>query len=204
MVATVTGCIVFGIAALVVLNATLGRYFGFHRASKWEGGGQLTLVAELSAGVLFAAVGAGLWHPSPIWLLFLLPALVVGLLSQRRANRTHREQQDQLRRRNAADHPGVFDRPPPTDIDAIEGEVLDLYDSGACTYLGTIAKSEMAAIVDACPTVPDQPFNDVFLISESLEMLPQTRLSPQTLDMLRAALQEREYLLLRWMPCSPR
>ncbi|MGN6546786.1 MAG: hypothetical protein ACTHK7_17150 [Aureliella sp.] len=98
------------------------------------------------------------------------------------------------------DHPGIFDDPPPSDLDATPGERVELYDAGACTYLGTVCKSDMKVIIETFAEASDQEANDIFIIDESLALLSGSGVTQEFVTLLVDALKRRDYLLLRWMP----
>ena len=111
-------------------------------------------------------------------------------------------EENDLRQRNAANYPGVFDNPPPNDIDRVEGDELDVFDSGACMYLGRAAKHDLKALIDLFRDYPEQGPNDIFLILESLGMFPDGSLSPEFVELLQNAFEKRDFVVLRWMPPS--
>lgn len=182
---------------------TLGRLGGFHRPIKWEGGGQVTLAGELAAGIFILCLALAVLQRSGFWGIPALAAWVAGYLSQRRAYRRHAAEEGELRARNAVNYPGVFDNPPPDDMDCTHADEFDLFDKGACTYLGRVAKHDLKALIDRFGNMPEQGPNDIFLIPESLEMLPEGSLGPEFLTFLQKAFEERDYLVLRWIPLSP-
>jgi hypothetical protein len=200
VIETGIACIAISIAAYMLVNSTLGRVYGFHRPRGWSGGGEMTLAGELSISIFVGSVGFMFLAPSAIWVIPSISAWIVGYVSQNRANRKHRANEEELRRTNALKHPGVFDDPPPKDIGATEGKELDLYDAGACTYLGTVLKSDIQVLIDTFTDTPEQGPNDIFFILESLEMVPEGEISEELVTLLEDALEQREYLVLRWMP----
>jgi hypothetical protein len=50
----------------------------------------------------------------------------------------------------------------------------------------------------------DRDSNDIFVIEETLELLEDTGISRNFIDLLRDGFQSRDYLILRWMPMPPR
>jgi hypothetical protein len=200
VVETVIGCVVLVGAAVGLLTAIYRRSHGSRHFGKWQGGGKVTFTGAVAGCVFLGCIGAAFLHLSAIWVIPALFAWFVGYVSQNRANRQHQAEEEQLRKTNALDHPGVFDGPPPTDFDAVSGDQLDLYDAGACTYIGTVRKSDMKATISAFAEMPDQGPNDLFFIYESLELLPESEVTQEFITLLNGALTQRDYLLLRWMP----
>jgi hypothetical protein len=197
---TVVGSLVVAGAAFGMLYAILGRVRGSHRPWKWLGGGETTLAGELSICVFFGSIGAGLVSGSAAWVILALPAWVVGYVSQGRANRRHRTAVDELRRANALRHPGVFDGPPPDDVEAVRDEELDVYDTGTYSYIGSVPRSDVKALIIAFADILDQGPNDIFVIVECLDQMTESGVSRGTVDLLRDAFEGRDHLVLRWMP----
>jgi len=202
MAENISGWTFIVIAILGLTYATLGRVYRFHRSCNRQGRGRLTLTGELSFFALLGFVGGVLLHPSAVWVVVALCAGIVAYLSQNRANRRHEASENELRERNALNHPGVFDDHPPSDIDAINGEQVDLYDAGACTYIGSFPKSDIKAIISAFSDMQDQGRNDIFILVESLEFVPSSQVTPELTSSLNVALEKRDHLVLRWMPES--
>lgn len=200
MVETVIGYVVLAGAAVGLLTTIYRRSQGLRHFGKWTGGGKVTFAGAVAGCVFIGCVGAAFLHHSAIWVIPALCAWFVGYVSQSLANRRHQAEEEQLRKTNALDHPGVFDGPPPADFDATPGEQLDLYDAGACTYIGTVRKSDMRATINVFAKMPDQGSNDIFVIHESLGLLPESEVTQEFVTLLSGALTQRDYLLLRWMP----
>ena len=200
MVDTILGYVVVTLGSAILVYATLGRLCKFHRTMKWEGGGQLSLAGEFAGGVFVLCIGLAAVQGSGVWVIPALAAFVIGYLSQRRTNRRHAIEEDQLRARNASDYPGIFDNPPPDDIDSMHTDELDVFDSGACTYLGRVAKHDVKVLIDRFGNMPEQGPNDIFLIPEFVGMLPEGSLSKEFVTLLQKGFEKREYLVLRWMP----
>ena len=193
-----TGIVLIAGAALGCLYVTLGRVFGFYRPTSWAGGGEATLVGDLSLCLFVGSLGAIVF--SPFWVLPALAAWITGYISQRRANLRHNNEEEQLRKTNALNHPRVFDNQPPENIDDVVDETLDLFDAGACTYVGSVLASDIRVLVNAFSDMPDQGTNDIFLIPESLELIPESQLTQDFTTMLNVAFEDRNYLVLRWLP----
>jgi hypothetical protein len=190
------------VGSALLAYATLGRLLGVHRPMPWQGGGQLTFAGELACGTFVLSLGLCAARHSALWVIPALVAWGVGYCSQWRANRRHASQEDDLRQRNAANFPGVFDHPPPQDIDRVESDELDVFDSGACTYLGRAARHDLKALIDRFRELPEQGPNDIFLIPESLALLPDGALSPDFTKLLQRAFETRDFVVLRWLPPS--
>lgn len=200
VVETVIGGVVLGGAAVGLLTAIYKLSQGSRQFGNWQGGGKVTSTGAIGAWVFIGCVGAGFLHPSAVWIIPALFAWLVGYVSQNRANRQHQAEEAQLRIANALEHPGVFNVPPPTDLDAISGDQVDLYDAGACTFIGTVRKSDMKATINTFAETPDQGPNDIFIIYESLELIPKSEVTQDFIALLNDALTRRDYLLLRWIP----
>jgi hypothetical protein len=201
--------VTFAAGLALLLYATLGRKLGIHRPLRSQGGGNADLVVEV-AGAIFL-LGLGLMAissttglvPLPLGALALIVALgawLVGFIFQQRGRRQHAAEEHALRAKNAMAYPGIFDCIPPGDLDAIKDDPLDLYDSGQCIYLGPVSRRDMRFLVEQFKDLADTPSNDVFVLSESIESLPETAISPECRLLLTNALEERGYLILRWMP----
>lgn len=200
MVETVIGCLSVAGAAIGLLAALYRRSRGSRPFGKWQGGGKVPFAGAVALCIFMGCVGAGFLHHSAVWAIPAVCAWLVAYRSQTRANRRHQVEEEELRRRNALDHPGVFDDPPPSDLDATPGERVELYDAGACTYLGTVCKSDMKVIINTFAEASDQEANDIFIIDESLVLLSDSGVTQEFVTLLVNALKRRDYLLLRWMP----
>jgi hypothetical protein len=197
------------LGAAILAGAIVGSVYaaikflqGARSFGKWQSGGNVTLMGSLALCIFAGSIGAALVHNSGIWLIPGLSAWLVGYVSQNLAHRRHLREEDELRRRNALDHSGIFDGPPPADLEAIPDERLDLFDCGACTYLGTVSKSDLQALLHALAEMPDQESNDIFVMPESLELVNESRLTNEFTALLNGAFQHRDYLVLRWVPRS--
>lgn len=195
----IIGTVALSIAALVAIHAVFGRMLGFHRDVTWTGGGNMTLVAELSAAGFVASVGSGFVFASPTFILPALLCWVAGFISQERANRRFRREEETLRAKNSKQHPGIFDSDPPTSLDLDEVEYVDVYDCGSCAYLGRIAAQRIRELIDATAVMPDQGPNDIFVIEETLEP-PMMDEAVELKAFLREHLDARGYAVLRWLP----
>ena len=195
------GAIVTAGSALLIY-ATISRLFRFHRPFKWDGRGQVCLAGELAIGVFILCGGLAVLQGSGLWLIPALAAWIIGYLSQRRTNRQHAAEEHELRALNSANYSGVFDHPPPDDIDCLPEAELDVFDAGACTYLGRAGKHDLKVLIDGFRDMPEQGANDIFLIPESLGILAQGSLSEEFAKLLQKAFEESDFLVLRWMPPS--
>ena len=204
MVETILGWVILVAGAALLAYATIGRLCGFHRPMKWAGGGHLSFVGELSFGVFVLCLGLAALQHSPIWAIPALAAWVVGYIDYRRANRRHAAEEDQLRARNSAKYPGVFDHPPPDDIHRADDVEFDLFDTGACTYLGKAAKRDLKTLIDRFGEIPEQGPNDIFMLPEFLEIMPKNSISQEFTMLLKKAFETRDHLVLRWIPLSHR
>lgn len=192
-------CIFIAIGSGVLAYATLGRIFGFHRSIRWMSGGQVNLVGELSIGIFVLCNGLALLH-SPVWIIPAIAAFAVGFISQGRSRRQYLAKEKNLRQKNAADYPGVFENPPPDDIENIDENELDLFDTGICTYLGRASKDDVKVLIHQFKDIPEQGPNDIYMLVESLEMIPQDSVSREFIMLLKKAFEKRDYLVIRWLP----
>ncbi len=188
----------------ILAYATFSRLFGFHRPIQWMYyGGHVSLTGELSMGVFILCLGLT-WLHSPVWIIPALGAFAVGFVSQERARRQNLAKIKNLRQKNAADYPGVFDNPPPEDIGSIDEDELDLFDTGTCTYLGRVSKDDVRVMINQTKDIPEQGPNDIFMLVESLGMIPKDSVSPEFIALLKKAFEKRDYLEIRWLPPSNR
>lgn len=197
---TIFGCVLIVGSIAGLLYSTGGRGLGFHRPIRWRVGGYLTLVGEVSLWVFMFSAGALILQRNAVWFIPNLCSFIVLYISEIRASRRLKAQENELRATNALNYPSVFDGPPPTDFDAISGEYVDLYDAGACTFIGTVAKSDIRGLIDEHVEMTDEGPNDIYLLVESLEMFPDPQPSQEFISLLKSAFTNRDYLLLRWMP----
>lgn len=203
MGATITGTVILVGAFLGFCYATLGRIFRFHSPGRWSGGGEVSLVGELSVLIFIASVGAGICFEDsfgPVFILTALPAWVVGCISQNRANRKYRQEIEARRKKSSLQHPGVFDTAPPEDLDATPGSHVRLYDLDECTYLGVVLKSDMQPIIKFATEYFDGELNDLYFDENFFEMSPETEFSDEFLTAVQPELQDRFSLILRWLP----
>jgi hypothetical protein len=199
---TVLGAAIIAGAIVGSVYAAIKFLRGDQSFGKWQSGGSVTLTGSLALCAFAGSIGAALVHNSGIWLIPGVGAWLVGYVSQNRAHRRHQREEDELRRRNALDHPGIFEGPPPAGLEAMPDERLDLFDCGACSYLGTVSKSDIEALLHALAEMPDRESNDIFVMPESLELAHESRLTDEFTALLNGAFQHRDYLVLRWMPRS--
>jgi len=114
-------------------------------------------------------------------------------------------------RQDAAIHqlfPGVFDFAPPTNIDAVEEQLVDLYDCDSCTFLGTSHKQNIANLLIAykdCPELLGNSNNDFPLCGGQLDIFEHVydqKLSLDFIDLVNNKANEnpRDLVTLRWLP----
>ena len=199
MVDKILICILIAVGSGILVYATLGRIFGFHRSIRWTGGGKVNLVGELSIGIFVLCIGLA-WLHLTVWIIPAIAAWVVGFISQGRSNRRHLAKEKNLRQKNAAGYPGVFENPPPDDIESIDENELDLFDTGICTYLGRASKDDVKVLIHRFKDIPEQGPNDIYMLVESLEMIPQDSVSREFIMLLKKAFEKRDYLVIRWLP----
>jgi hypothetical protein len=184
--------------------ATIGRIFGFHRPTQWSGGAKISFIGELAISIFVLCWGLTAAFHTAVFLIPAIVAFAVVVISQRRANKQRIAKDEQLRRKNAPKHPGVFDTPPPSDIESINEDELDIFDAGSCTYLGRVSKNDIKVLINRFKDIPEQGPNDIFMLVESLEMLPKGSVSPEFIKLLKKAFKKRDYLEVRWLPPSNR
>jgi len=199
---TVIGWLFLAIGTGLLIWRVGGRIFGFHRQHRWKTGGSVSLVGELSIAAFVLCGGLAVLQQTGAWVLLGVAAWIVGAVSERRASRRHFEEESALRKSGATRYPGVFDTPPPEDIDATGDDRFDLFDAGACTYLGRVAKSDLRELINRLKGMPDEGPNDKFMIHESLGFLHKAAVSPEFVALLDDAFRHRNFLVLRWLPSS--
>jgi len=192
------GTLLIAAVAIVILAGLTGRGI-FRRSPRGRGSGssRSSIVDTAVICVFLACLAVLFMTRSAVWAIPALAAWAIGYVFQERRKRRHAADEEELRIRNALNHPGVFDTPPPQDLDAADGDTVDIYDAGACTYLGRFPKSDMRQIADQFEG--DNGSNDVFI---GHWHIPDTELSPAFAAALKAAFDERDYLVLRWMPTA--
>lgn len=186
----------------VLAYATIGRLCGFHRPIRWKAAGYVSFAGELSMGIFILCIGLAALQHSVIW---VFPAVIgwIGMaLAGRREERRRTAAENELRARNAAYYPGVFDNPPPDDIDRMQDDEFDLFDAGACTYLGKATRKDIKALIDRFSQIPEQGPNDIFMLVESLGTIGDGAISQELMVLLENAFEKRDHLVLRWMPAS--
>lgn len=118
----------------------------------------------------------------------------------RDAHRQYLSKEKKLREENAANYLGVFDKQPPVDIENIDEDELDLFDAGSCTYIGKASKNDIKVLINRFKLIPGQGPNDIYMLVESLEMIPEDSVSREFITLLKKAFEKRDYLELRWLP----
>ncbi|MCA9442440.1 MAG: hypothetical protein KC964_16680 [Candidatus Omnitrophica bacterium] len=160
----------------------------------------MTPVGEICFCVFLLSMGALVVQRNQGWVYPLLISFLIGYLSDNRASRRFRRQAEEIRAKNSLNHPGIFEGPPPTDLDAVPGDRVDLYDADTCTFLGTVAKSDIRGFVEEWAEGTGESPNDVYVLVESLEMFPDPKPSEEFVSLLKEAFATRDDLVLRWMP----
>lgn len=193
-------CIAVGLGTLAY--ATIGRLCGFHQPIRWQGGGYVSFVGELSFCVFVLCCGLAIYFP--VFAIGAPFAWLAGFASQRRANQQYNAREQELCRINSSKYPGIFDNPPPDDIDSVDEDELELFDAGACTYLGKVNKKDIKALLDVFKDIPEpeQGTNDIFMLAESLELLSMESVSKEFRTLLEKAFEKRDFLELRWIPLN--
>jgi len=196
-------CIAILAGSGILAYAVFGRIFGFHRPLHYLDGGQVSFTGELTAGIFFLCLGLTLLH-SAVWAIPAVAAFVVGFISQVRAHGQLIAKDKKLREQNAPNYPGVFDNPPPDDIESIKEDEIDLFDAGSCSYLGRVPKNDVKTLIERFKEVPEQGSNNIYMLVESLEMIPKGSVSPEFITLLKKAFEKRDYLEIRWLPPANR
>ena len=164
---------------------------------------QSSFIGELCFSTFVLTCGLALRFPA--WVI-LAPFAFLGLaISERRSYKKYAARENELRRINSSKYPSVFDNPPPDDIDGIDGDELDLFDAGACSYLGRVSKKDIKALLDAFKDIPEleESSNDIYMLVESLELLSKESVSKEFRTLLEKAFEKRDFLELRWIPPKP-
>lgn len=200
MAQTAAGWALLSAALLGVLIALYLRISGTQEFGNWTSGGKVTVVGILACFSFLASGGAMILHRSAGWAIPALLAWFVMYRSQSNANRRKEQAEDELRRTNAANHPGIFDKPPPADLSLIPGERVNLYDAGTCMFMGAVKKPDISVLIETVAFRTDQDPNDIFFFHESFEQIPPLTLSEECAALIRNALVLRDYVVLRWMP----
>jgi hypothetical protein len=195
--------IMIAVGSGILAYAIIGRILGLHRPMRWMGGGQVSFVGELSIGIFILCCGLAVLHSSA-WIIPAIAAFAVGFISQICARRQYLTKDKKLREENAAKYPGVFDNPPPVDIENIDEDELDLFDAGSCTYLGKASKDDVKVLINRFKDIPEQGPNDIYMLVESLEMIPKGSVSREFIMLLKKGFEKRDYLVIRWLAPSNR
>jgi hypothetical protein len=90
----VGGMIALSLATLVAIHAVVGHALGFHRQVRWVGGGNMTLVGELSMAGCIGAISASFVFGNFMLLLIAIPCFLIGFISQERANKRFRDEEE--------------------------------------------------------------------------------------------------------------
>jgi hypothetical protein len=191
-------CIAITLGAGLLAYAIIGRILGFHRPMQYIGGGQISFAGELAAGIFFLCIGLG-WLHSAVWAIPAVAAFVVGFTDQTHAHSRLVAKEKKLREENAPKYPGVFDNPPPDNIESIKENEIDLFDAGSCAYLGRASKNDVKTLIERFKDIPEQGPNDIYMLVESLEMLPKGSVSSEFIMLLKKAFEKRDYLEIRWV-----
>ncbi len=197
------GLIFAAFVGVFMLSVIMGELFRRKTKQKKPGDDSRSTVFYLAAFVFVVSVLLGIFTKSPICIVTALPAWLVAFISQERGERRRRREIAAMRELNARDHPGVFDRDPPQDLDAAPGHMVDVYDNGTCTYIGQFPKSDMRVIIERFPDPENESKNDLFVMQDLFdesELLSPMEISGFTAEALTAAFEEHGDLTLRWMP----
>jgi hypothetical protein len=201
MAETVSGCVLLAVSAIGMFIVVYIRLFGSREYGNWrKGGGKISFTGQLAIWIFLGSGGACILFRSAIWVIPAIVAWLVGYISQNREGRRHQMEEEALRKKNSLEHPGIFDHTPPKDLTAVADEQLRLYDAGACTFLGIVNKSDLQTFVDTFFEKHERDQNDIFVLIESLDMLPKAQITLEFLELLQNAFKHRDYLVLRWMP----
>jgi hypothetical protein len=155
---------------------------------------------------LFGVVGctvALVLTDSPVWFAAALVGAIVAGIPTRAEHREAAEKaakKAELRAQSPPEYARIFDQDPPDDINAHEGDMVDTYDAETRTYVGRFPKSDIRMILD---TLDDAIRNDFPIDRSTLEFVEDytaVKFTRPFYDTLNAAVNEREYLTLRWMP----
>jgi hypothetical protein len=200
--ATIFATVTIAAGSALIGYGIIARLIGLHRPMRWQGGDQISLVGELAIGVFALSAGLAVGTNSGLWVIPCVLAAVVGIVSQGRAKRRHAVAEQRLRERNAKSYPGIFDQEPPDDIHATGDFEFHVFDAGVCTYLGKASRQDLEILIDCFRDMPEQRPNDIFLMPESLGLVPEGSLSQEFLMLLEQGFKHRDFLMVRWMPPS--
>lgn len=198
------GLIFAAFVGVFMLSVIIGELFRRRTKQKKPGDDSRSTVFYLALLVFVVSALLAGFTQNGVWILVALPAWLVGFISQERGERRRRREIQALRAQNAKDYPGVFDRDPPQDLDAIPGDRVDVYDNGTCTYIGRFPKSDMRVIIERFD-IEDNSKNDIFIcgaVFGESEMLSPAEISASSAETLKAAFEAHWDLFLRWMPVS--
>ena len=65
-------------------------------------------------------------------------------------------------------------------------------------------EGDVKALVERFKDIPEQGPNDIYMLVESLEMIPEGSTSREFVMLLKKAFEKRDYLVIRWLPPSDR
>ena len=175
MIDTILASVILAVGLGLLVYATIGRVYGFHHPIRWIGGGYVSFVGEISCVIFIICLGLAALQNSAIWCIPAPVAWLVGFISQGRANRQQAKEEETLRKRNSANYTGIFDNPPPYDIDRTDEDEFDLFDTGACNYIGKATKDDIKELIKQFGDIAEHRSNDIFLLLNPLKCYQKVR-----------------------------
>ena len=145
-----------------------------------------------------------LWNT---WFFFAaLATWLAGFAADRIARRTHSREADQFRENNVRKHAKIFAESPPTTLDAINGEFIDMYDLETGLYIGQGLKRDIQTLYDAFdnePLIFENGPNDIPLTQDFVEQVNEMdhyHFTPHFLKLMDNAMDDKHLTLLtiRW------
>ena len=160
--------------------------------------------------MFFVCFVTAIFAKLPILVVPALVAFAVSWIVSKRDKKRHESMLLKFRNDNAQRFQNIFDSPPPSNLDAIDEEYLDLYDTETCLYIGRVPKHDIQTIFDFYDNEPlvfengpnDIPFTQDFI--QSIEESKTHNLSAEFLDSMKNAMDDKYLTLvtIRWTPAS--
>ena len=171
---------------------------------------QRSSVAIAFTGIFAASVVASLYLNAPVPAIVASPCLAVAVLIDRRIEKRFASQSARFRDQNAGKFPDVFSVEPPNNLDNVTSNMLDIYDRLTFSFLGSVTKSDIAAILRIYGDTPEllpNGTNDIPYTSADLECyddIGDEQLSEEFLRSVRPIFEAdpKIDLVIRWVPAQ--
>ena len=141
--------------------------------------------------------------PTGITIAFLIgvPCWIIAWIERKRSNRRKETAEDLAREERRKQYFPIFDKPAPHQLDSNAGGLVDLYDSGSCSYLCRVQVSTILPLLAAAKRESLGGPNDIPIIYEMLEppFLEKPNLLQTTLE---PHFDKLAHIILRWIPVS--